>query len=70
MMSHGNHRKSQKFTRIMTAQEIITIEDYKKRISDLIDEVEQTIGCKIQSVNISPKRGSMLIRGVKFNIEL
>ena len=56
--------------RIMTAQEIITIEDYKKRISDLIDEVEQTIGCKIQSVNISPKRGTMLIRGVKFNIEL
>jgi adenylosuccinate synthase len=54
----------------MTAQEIITIEDYKKRISDLIDEVEQTIGCKIQSVNISQKRGSMLIRGVKFNIEL
>ena len=54
----------------MTAQEIIAIEDYKKRISDLIDEVEQTIGCKIQSVNISPKRGTMLIRGVKFNIEL
>lgn len=54
----------------MNAQEIITIEDYKKRISDLIDEVEQTIGCKIQSVNISPKHGTMLIRGVKFNLEL
>lgn len=54
----------------MTAQEIITFEDYKKRISDLIDEVEQTIGCKIQSVNITPKCGTMLIRGVKFYIEL
>ena len=54
----------------MDAKDILTIEDYKKRISELIDEVEQTIGCKIQSVNISPKRGAMLIRDVKFNIEL
>lgn len=53
----------------MTAQEIITIEDYKKRISDLIDEVEKTIGCKIQSVNITPKQENMLIRGVKFHVE-
>lgn len=54
----------------MTAQEIITIEDYKKRISDLIDELEKEIGLKIQSVDITPKQGVMLIRGVKFNIEL
>ena len=54
----------------MTAQEILAIEDYKKRISDLIDEAEKEIGCKIHSVRILPKQGTMLIRDVKFHVEL
>ena len=53
----------------MDAKDIITIEDYKKRISDLIDELEKEIGYKIQSVDITPKQGNMLIRGVKFHVE-
>ena len=52
----------------MDAKEIITIEDYKKRISDMIDELENEIGLKIQSVDITPKQGNMLIRSVKFNV--
>ena len=54
----------------MDVKDIIIIEDYKKRISDLIDEVEKEIGCKIQSVVITSKKGTMLIRSVKFYIEL
>ena len=53
----------------MDAKEIITIEDYKKRISDLIDELEKEIGLKIQSVDITQKQDNMLIRGVKFHVE-
>ena len=53
----------------MTSQEILATEDYKKRISDLIDELEKEIGLKIQSVDITPKQGNMLIRGVKFHVE-
>ena len=56
--------------RIMDAKDILTIEDYKKRISDLIDELEKEIGIKIQNVDITPKVGLMNTRGVKFNIEL
>ena len=56
--------------RIMNAKDILTIEDYKKRISDLIDELEKEIGIKIQNVDITPKVGLMNIRGVKFNIEI
>ena len=52
----------------MDAKDILTIEDYKKRISDLIDELEKEIGIKIQNVDITPKVGLMNIRGVKFNI--
>ena len=59
-----------RITRIMDAKDILTIEDYKKRISDLIDELEKEIGIKIQNVDITPKVGLMNIRGVKFNIEL
>ena len=57
-------------TNYMDAKDILTIEDYKKRISDLIDELEKEIGIKIQNVDITPKVGLMNIRGVKFNIEL
>lgn len=52
----------------MKPQEVI--EEYKQRISDLIDEAEEAIGYKIQSVDISPRMGLMARRGVKFNIEL
>lgn len=54
----------------MDAKEIITIEGYKQKISDMIDELEKEIGLKIQSVDITPKQGNMLFRGVKFNVEL
>ena len=37
---------------------------------DLIDEAEKEIGCKIQSVRILPNQGTMLIRDVKFHVEL
>ena len=60
----------ERIERIMDAKDILTIEDYKKRISDLIDELEKEIGIKIQNVDITPKVGLMNIRGVKFNIEL
>ena len=53
----------------MTFQEILVTEDYKKRISDLVDELEKEIGLKIHSVDISPKQGNMLIRDVKFHVE-
>lgn len=56
--------------RIMTTQEVLITENYKQRISDLIDELENEIGCKIQSVDITPKQGTMIKRGVKFHIEL
>lgn len=42
----------------MTSQEILVTEDYKKRISDLIDELEKEICLKIQSVDITPKRAT------------
>ena len=51
----------------MTPQEILIA---KKRISDLVDELESEIGYKIQSVDITPKIGLMNIRCVKFHIEL
>ena len=72
MMDEGSLRFYQEFEnlRIMDAKDILTIEDYKKRISDLIDELEKEIGIKIQNVDITPKVGLMNIRGVKFNIEL
>ena len=54
----------------MDAKDIITIEDYKKRISDLIDELEKEIGYKIRNVDITPKIGLMNIRCVTFHIEL
>lgn len=54
----------------MTAKEILITEGYKQRISDLIDELEKKIGCKIQSVDITPKQGTMIARGVKFHVEL
>ena len=53
----------------MDAKEIITIEGYKQKISDMIDELEKEIGLKIRSVDITPKQGNMLTRGVKFHIE-
>ena len=45
-------------------KEIIT------NFDDLIDEAEKEIGCKIHSVRILPKQGTMLIRDVKFHVEL
>ena len=53
----------------MTSQEILVTEDYKKRISDLVDELEKEIGLKIQSVDITQKQDNMLTRGVKFHVE-
>lgn len=47
-----------------------TIEDYKKRISDLIDEAEKAIGYRIDTVDITPKMGIMTRRGVNFHINL
>lgn len=52
----------------MTPQSII--EDYKQRISDLIDEAEKAIGYRIDTVDITPKAGIMSRRGVRFHIDI
>jgi len=58
----------------MTPQE--TIEEYKKRISDLIDEAEKAIGYKIDTVEIEQpvghitKEGIIMQRPVYFHINL
>lgn len=52
----------------MKPQEII--EDYKQRISNLIDEAEKAIGYRIDRVDVSPRQGLMPRRGVMFHIEL
>lgn len=46
------------------------VESYKKRISDLIDEAENAIGYKINTVEILPKEGLMNRRVVVLNIKL
>lgn len=44
------------------------IEDFKQRISNLIDEAEDAIGYRIDSVEVTAKQGVMTWRGVRFNI--
>ena len=56
--------------RIGTMKPRETIEEYKHRISDLIDEAEEAIGYRIDSVEVYPKQGLMNKRGVRFNIQL
>lgn len=58
----------------MTPQSII--EEYKKRISDLIDEAEKAIGYKIDTVEIEQpighitEEGIIMQRPVYFHINL
>lgn len=46
------------------------IEDYKRRISALVDEAERVVGHRIESVVVTPQVYLMSRRQVKFNIVL